>query len=67
MSIRAHGYFCFRGGGKLEPEYVDIETSSGALLRIVYEVTIGDLLVGSAVALLLAFLMLNALMKLNWR
>lgn len=51
----------------MEPEYVDIETSSGALLRITYEISMGDLLVGSAVALLLAFLMLYALMKLIWR
>lgn len=50
----------------MEAEYLDIETSNG-LLRITFEMSVGDLLVTSVVALLLAFMMLQSLLKLLWR
>lgn len=47
------------------PEHLDIETIEGTL-RIVYEMTVGDLLIVTFVTLLIVFLILNSLMKIVW-
>jgi hypothetical protein len=47
-------------------EYSDITTAEGTL-RIWYELTIGDLLIGSVLALVLFFLILDMIRKILWR
>lgn len=51
----------------MEPEYVDIPTSGGELLRITYEMTVGDIVVAASVLLLLVFLILSSILKILWR
>lgn len=48
-------------------QYTDIPTPDGNVLRVIYEMTVGDMLVCAFVGLLLFFLILNALMKKLWR
>lgn len=50
----------------IAPEYIDVVTGDGTL-RIVYEMSIGDLLVSSMLVLLLVFLILWAIIKTIWR
>lgn len=51
----------------MEPEYIDIPTSGGELLRITYEMTVGDIVVAASILLLLVYLLLSSLMKILWR
>jgi hypothetical protein len=46
--------------------YTDFETASG-VIRILHEVSLGDLIVATMIALLLLFLILSTLMKIVWR
>lgn len=48
------------------PEYLDVLTDEGTL-RIIYEMTVGDMLVCSFVALLILFQVLHSLMRIKWR
>lgn len=50
-----------------ESQYVDIITEEGDWLRIVYEITVGDLLIAAVVSLLVLVLVLNAVLKILWR
>lgn len=46
---------------------MEINVDGGYVLRIVYEISAGDLLVASALAALLLFLILDAIRKILWR
>lgn len=48
-------------------EYVDITTGEGNVLRVVFEMSLGDLLVSSVLLLILTFLILRSVLKLLWR
>lgn len=48
-------------------DYVEIPIDDGSILRVLYEVTIGDLLITTSIAALIFFLILDALRKLIWR
>lgn len=50
-----------------DPQYLDIITAEGDWLRVVYEVTVGDLLIAAAISLLIVFLVINAVLKILWR
>lgn len=49
------------------PEHMDVAIEDGNTLRIVYEMTIGDMLVCTFVALLIMLVLLVSLMKIKWR
>jgi hypothetical protein len=50
-----------------DPQYVDIGTPEGNTLRILYEVTVGDLLVVVSVGVLLMAFILFILLRKLWR
>lgn len=50
-----------------EPQFYDIVTSDGSVLRVVYEMSVGDLLVAGGIGLLLVFLVLKAIHDILWR
>jgi len=58
--------FSFKGG-KSMPEYIDLTTDDGHTLRIVYEMSIGDLVISSLLLLLLLFLVIRTILKILWR
>lgn len=47
--------------------YRDIIIQDHSYLRVVYEVTIGDLMIVSLLSLLLLYAILNGIRKLLWR
>lgn len=48
-------------------DHMEIPVDGGYVLRIVYEITAGELLVASALAALLLFLVLDSIRKILWR
>lgn len=46
---------------------IEIPVSGGFILRIIYEMTVGDLLVTAAIAALVMFLILDAIRRTLWR
>lgn len=48
------------------PDYMDIPTADG-ILRITYEMTIGDVIIAGAILLLLVYQLLAGVMKILWR
>jgi hypothetical protein len=52
--------------GYVHAQYVEVFTPDGTL-RIVYEMTVGDLLVSSMLVLLIVYLLLNSVIKAAWR
>ena len=51
----------------MDSQYVDIVTDDGDLLRVWFEVTVGDLLIAAALSLLFLFLIVSAVLKILWR
>jgi hypothetical protein len=49
------------------PEYIDIPTGGGELLRVVYEMTVGDIIVAVMLLLVVVYLILSGVMKALWR
>lgn len=49
----------------MEPEYIDIPTAN-SYLRVTFEISVGDLVVGSLLALVLFFLILDLIRKIVW-
>ncbi|MFD0717680.1 hypothetical protein [Paenibacillus sp. GCM10027626] len=48
------------------PQYADIQTPDGGVLRVLYEITIGDMVVSTFIALLLLYLIINGITKKLW-
>lgn len=48
-------------------EYIEIPTGDGHVLRVVFEMSLGDLVVSSVLLLILSFLILRSVLKLVWR
>lgn len=48
-------------------DQMEITVPGGYVLRVIYEVTAGDLLIASALAALLLFMILDAIRKALWR
>lgn len=49
------------------PEYIEILTEDGHILRIVFEMSLGDIVIASVLLLILSFLILRYVLKLLWR
>lgn len=49
------------------PQYVDIPTVSGDTLRVVYEMTMGEVIIAAAILSVLVYMILNGIMKVLWR
>lgn len=50
-----------------DPEYIDILTPTGETLRILYEMTIGDVVIVALLSLLLFYFILAAVIRAIWR
>lgn len=48
------------------PEYLDVTTEEGTV-RVMYELTLGDLLISSLLVLLLLYLIISKILKILWR
>jgi len=48
------------------PEYLDIFTDDGTI-RILYEMSLGELIIAAVLMLFLLFLILDSIMKILWR
>lgn len=62
----AHGRFSVSRGDRM-PEYLDIPTDDGHVVRIVYELSLGDLVIGSVLLLILTYMVIRTVTKIIWR
>lgn len=59
----------FRGGMKLTetPEYVEFQLEGGGVLRVVYEMSVGDLLITTFLVAAILYLIIQSVIRMLWR
>lgn len=50
-----------------EVEFIDITTPAGEVLRITYEMTIGDVVIVSVISMLLFYHIIKSIISIIWR